>query len=210
MTASRALLRDLQAAFWADVPERKTRKSVVMPATQLEHHEPAPKLEVLGPVKIDRRVWVSSTRGHERPRRLAVVAGARQVSRPGCDPAARGRSVRSCTGSPSPEGRPRPPRSRGSVAGSAGPGASAEPDAGAAGLPAPAAPAAGRESGSRGWPGNAARVVQLAGRGLHAGWAMPPAAVAPASVTRPPPVLPVPADREHDELHPVLIPPPAA
>ena len=117
MTASRALLRDLQAAFWADVPERKTRKSVVMPATQLEHHEPAPKLEVLGPVKIDRRFWVSSTRGHERPRRLAVVAGARQVSRPGCDPAARGRSVRSCTGSPSPEGRPRPPRSRGSVAG---------------------------------------------------------------------------------------------
>jgi hypothetical protein len=44
LTASRALLRDLQAAFW-DVPERKTKKAVVMPAAQLEHHEPAPKLE---------------------------------------------------------------------------------------------------------------------------------------------------------------------
>jgi len=46
LTASRALLRDLQAAFW-DVPERKTKKAVVMPAAQLERHEPAPKLEAV-------------------------------------------------------------------------------------------------------------------------------------------------------------------
>ncbi len=72
---------------------------------------------LLGLVKIDLRVWVSSMRRQVMPRRLAVVAGARQVFRPVCGPAERGRSVHSCTGSPSPEGRPRPPRSLGSVAG---------------------------------------------------------------------------------------------
>jgi hypothetical protein len=72
---------------------------------------------LLGLVKIDLRVWVSSTRRQEMLRQLAVEAGARQVFRPGCGPAGRGRSVHSCTGSPSLEGQPRPPQSLGSVAG---------------------------------------------------------------------------------------------
>src|SRR5258705_12850029 len=70
-----------------------------------------------GLVKIDPRVSVSSRRRHETPKRPAEVAGARQVFRPGCGPAERGRSVHSCTGSPSPAGGGPPPRSPGSVAG---------------------------------------------------------------------------------------------
>jgi hypothetical protein len=38
---------------------------------------------LLGLVKIDLRVWVSSTRRQEMLRQLAVEAGARQVFRPG-------------------------------------------------------------------------------------------------------------------------------
>src|SRR5258707_14130840 len=72
---------------------------------------------LLGLVKIDPRVSVSSRRRHETPKRPAEVAGARQVFRPGCGPAERGRSVHSCTWSPSPAGRRPPPRSPGSVAG---------------------------------------------------------------------------------------------
>jgi hypothetical protein len=67
LTASRALLRDLQAAFW-DVPESKTKKAVVMPAAQLEHHEPAPKLEVDSKSRIGFRFPV-----------IPVLVGDRQI-----------------------------------------------------------------------------------------------------------------------------------
>src|SRR6266568_8098477 len=72
---------------------------------------------LLGLVKIDPRVWVSIERRHETPTPPVAVVGARRVFRLGCAHGAPGRSVRSCTGSPSPERRPRLSRSPGSVVG---------------------------------------------------------------------------------------------
>src|SRR6266702_5918715 len=74
-------------------------------------------VSLLGLVKIDPRVWLSIERRHETPTPPVAVVGARQVFRLVCVHGAPGRSVRSCTGSPSPERRPRLSRSLGSVVG---------------------------------------------------------------------------------------------
>src|SRR6059036_2231876 len=67
-------------------------------------------ISMLSLVKIDPPILVSAPRRHETPRQRESVAGWQQVFRPACGPAALGRSVRSCTWSPSREEPARRPR----------------------------------------------------------------------------------------------------
>src|SRR6266852_508110 len=59
---------------------------------------------VLGLVKIDPRVSVSSRRRHETPKRPAEVAGARQVFRPGAALQSEGEAFIVVPGLPAPQG----------------------------------------------------------------------------------------------------------